>query len=206
MNNKNLALFDFDGTISNKDSFFIFIRFYVSKWRFLKGSLLLLPILIAYKLKILDNEKAKKYVIKHFFEGETEENFNKKCTIFGNEKLPLIIRKTAKKALQQHRKQGDRIIIVSASLENYLVQWCKNNDFELIATKLATENGIITGDFVGENCHGQEKVNRIKSYLNIADYQGDNEGNNKEIYAYGDTSGDLPMLKLATKPFYKHFK
>jgi phosphatidylglycerophosphatase C len=26
-----------------------------------------------------------------------------------------------------------------------------------------------------------------------------------EIYVYGDTKGDLPMLGLATKPFYKPF-
>lgn len=202
MNNKNLALFDFDGTISNKDSFFVFIRFYVSKWRFLIGSILLLPVLIAYKLKILGNETAKKHVVKHFFAGETIENFNKKCAIFGRENVPLIIRETAQTALQTHKKQGDRIIIVSASLENYLAEWCKNNDFELIATKLAIKNGKITGDFEGENCHGQEKANRIKSYLNIADYQG----NNREIYAYGDTSGDKEMLQLATKPFYQYFK
>jgi phosphatidylglycerophosphatase C len=198
MGNNVLALFDFDGTVTKKDSFLVFIRFYVTKWKLFQGVFILSPIFIAYKLKLISNEKAKKGFVKYFFGGEDELEFDRKCNIFGNTVLPKILRKSALTNLIQHKKQGHKVIIVSASLENYLIDWCKNNDFELIATKLETSNGLITGNFSSKNCYGKEKVERIHSHINLADYL--------EIYAYGDTKGDLPMLELATKPFYKFFK
>ena len=50
----------------------------------------------------------------------------------------------------------------------------------------------------GDNCHGQEKVRRIKEAYPLDQY--------REIYAYGDTGGDRPMLGLATHSFYKPFR
>ena len=44
----------------------------------------------------------------------------------------------------------------------------------------------------------EEKVIRIQEEYNLSDYQ--------EIYVYGDSPGDKPMLGLATKSFYKPFR
>jgi phosphoserine phosphatase len=57
---------------------------------------------------------------------------------------------------------------------------------------------VITGRIEGKNCHGEQKVIRIQEEYNLSDYQ--------EIYAYGDSSGDKPMLGLATNSFYKPFR
>jgi phosphoserine phosphatase len=68
----------------------------------------------------------------------------------------------------------------------------------LISTRLETNNGKLTGRIEGKNCRGIEKVRRIKMQYKLDEYD--------EIYAYGDTKGDKPMLGLATIAFYKPFQ
>ena len=57
---KTLALFDFDGTLYKKDSLIEFTKFYKGKFPFYLGIIILTPVLIAMKLKVISNEKAKK--------------------------------------------------------------------------------------------------------------------------------------------------
>lgn len=87
---------------------------------------------------------------------------------------------------------------MSASPENWISPWAQKMQVELIATQLEVQNGSITGKIAGKNCHGQEKVSRIKSKYSLADYA--------EIAAYGDTKGDLAMLALAHRAVYKPFR
>jgi phosphoserine phosphatase len=63
---------------------------------------------------------------------------------------------------------------------------------------MAVNHGVLTGQFDGHNCYGQEKVRRIQAALDLAHYE--------HIYAYGDSSGDKPMLALADEAFYKPFR
>jgi HAD superfamily phosphoserine phosphatase-like hydrolase len=93
--------------------------------------------------------------------------------------------------LKKHQAEGDRVIIVSASMRCWLQPWCDKNNIELLSTQLEFKNGEFTGRFLTKNCHGKEKENRIKELLNLKDYE--------TIYAYGDSSGDTQMLALAHK-------
>ena len=54
-----LSLFDFDGTITTDDSLIKFIRFAVGDIKAALGLFVLSPMLIAFKLKIIPNYKAK---------------------------------------------------------------------------------------------------------------------------------------------------
>ena len=72
------------------------------------------------------------------------------------------------------------------------------NGVDLLATRLEVKEGVLTGKIAGVNCHGEEKVRRIKEA-----YPKDAL---TKVYAYGDTKGDLPMLRLADIRFYKPFR
>ena len=61
-----IAFFDFDGTITKDDSTAKFIRYFVGDIAFIKGIILLLPMLIAYKLKIVTNNEIKRRLITYF--------------------------------------------------------------------------------------------------------------------------------------------
>jgi len=53
----NLALFDFDGTITNKGTYLEFIRFAVSLPRQLVGNALLSPLIAAYHLGLISAQR-----------------------------------------------------------------------------------------------------------------------------------------------------
>jgi len=194
---KRLVLFDFDGTITTKDTLFEFIKYYVGKPRFILGLAYCLPVLVLYKARIIVNWRAKEFVLRYFLGNENIEDINSKGKSFCHEVIPKIIKPNAIKRLKEHYEQGHEIYVVSASASNWIRFWCKKYQIGCIATELEVKNNRITGKIKGKNCHGPEKVNRIKAELNIDNYSS--------IFAYGDSRGDFEMLKLANNKYYREF-
>ncbi|MCH9742877.1 MAG: HAD-IB family hydrolase [Proteobacteria bacterium] len=195
---KSLALFDFDGTITDRDSLPDFIVVAVGLHRFLLGMLVLSPMLVLYVLKLVRNDFAKEKMLGYFFKGWTIDRLNAVGRRYALTRIQQIIRPQAQARLQWHQAQGHDVVIVSASAEYWLQAWSEQQGFKLIATKMAVSNGILTGRFEGNNCYGSEKVRRIREELDLADYE--------RIYAYGDSLGDKPMLALAHEAIYKPFR
>jgi len=196
-NMKNLALFDFDGTLTSKDTFLEMIKYARGDMRFWMGMLLLSPYLVAFKLKLMPNWRAKEIVISWFFKNEECRVFDEACTRFCTEKVPRLIKPEALEAFNRHKANGDRIVVVSASAENWVRPWCEAQGVECVATRLGTEKERLTGRLNGRNCYGPEKAVRIKEFLNLEEYA--------TVFAYGDTSGDREMLALAHKPFFRKY-
>ncbi len=194
---KNLALFDFDGTLTTKDTLFDFIRYAVGSKRYYRGLLKKLPMLIAFKLKFIPNDEAKMRMLSHYFKGYDAQKFRELGRSYALTQIDTILRKEAKDRLDYHKQQGDRIIVVSASLTCWLEPWCQKEEIELLSTQMEIDQGKLTGRFATPNCHDQEKVNRIRAHLDPSDYA--------EIYAYGDSSGDTQMLEMATHAYYRRF-
>ncbi len=194
---RGLALFDFDGTITTKDTLFELIKFQKGVVAFYLGMIWLLPILVLHKLKILSAQIAKEAVLSLFFSNQDEYTFQQMCDQFISKAIPTILRKEALGKIEWHKKNGDRIIVVSASAYNWVEGWCQSMNIELIATRIERKNGLITGKLESVNCNSEEKVKRIKEYVELDDFS--------PIYAYGNSSGDKPMLALADFPFYKEF-
>ena len=194
----NICFFDFDGTITTNDSLIKFIRFSVGDVKTMIGMLFLSPMLITYKLKLIPNYKAKQWMLSHFFEGWVSGDFQNIADKYSTEQLDKILRPKAIEKIKWHQEQGHKVVIVSASMESWLKKWCEKHNIDLIATRLEIRNGKLTGKFATKNCHGIEKVNRIKQQYKLSEYDC--------IYAYGDSSGDKEMLRLAHKPHYKPFR
>jgi phosphatidylglycerophosphatase C len=193
-----LVLFDFDGTITTKDTLIEFVRFYRGRKQFLLGMLMLAPILGLLTLKAIPNWRAKQCFLARFFKGESLTNFNTRCYQFSTTVLPALIRPEAQKAILLYGKQNATIAVVTASAENWVKPWCDKFGLICLATQLETIDGVITGNLVGRNCYGDEKVCRVKDHFNLEQYD--------EIIAYGDSRGDREMLALAHKKYYKPFR
>lgn len=196
--NRGIAFFDFDGTITYKDTLLEIIKFQKGSLRYYSGMLLLSPWLVAMKLKLVSNSNAKQRLLTLFFGGMDEETFQQKCDAFIQKKLPSLIRPKALNEIKEYQLKNIPVVVVSASPENWLAGWCVANNIQCIATKLEVKEKMITGRIDGNNCHEQEKVARIKALYNLSSYN--------EIYCYGDTKGDKPMLGLATSAYYKPFR
>jgi phosphatidylglycerophosphatase C len=195
---KKIAFFDFDGTITTKDTLFEVIKYQKGKAGFYTGFLLNAPVLAALKIKLVSNQFAKEKVLQYFFKGMESSAFADACDKFARYALPAMIRPGAIAEIKKLQDLGFEIAIVSASAENWIKKWSDKIDVQLIASRLETVDNRLTGKIKGQNCNGQEKAIRIKSAYDLSQYD--------EIYCYGDSGGDKAMLALATKAFYKPFR
>jgi HAD superfamily hydrolase (TIGR01490 family) len=195
---KQIAFFDLDGTITTRDTLLEFLKFSKGSFYFYCAFLLYSPILVAYKLKIISNQTAKEKVLSFFFKKMPLPGFRALCHAFATEGLPGLLRPKALKEIKQLQSRGIQVVIVSASLEEWIRPWTDSIGAELVATRPEIKDEKLTGKFQGRNCYGDEKVARIKDSYNLSLYD--------KIYAYGDTSADKPMLRLATISFYKPFR
>ena len=195
---KGIAFFDFDGTITTKDTFLEFIRFSKGNLRFYTGLLLNLPYLVAFKIKLIPNQKAKEKVLQFFFKDVSVTDFQEQCTLFALKFLPKLIRPKAIEEIKKLQQEGTVVVVVSASAENWIQNWAHDFGVELIASRLEVADKKLTGRLIGTNCRGKEKVRRILEKYSVSDYA--------EVYAYGDSKGDEEMLKLAKYAFYKPFR
>lgn len=194
----SIAFFDFDGTITTRDTLAEMLKFKAGKFRFYLGLVILSPVLFLYKLGLISNHHAKEIMLEYFIKGESVSEFNALCREFSETKLPELFRKSALSEIRRHLQNNTQVVIVTASPENWVQPWCQQFNLECIATKLRVRNGRLTGKIAGHNCQGEEKVKHILKRYNLSYYT--------RIYAYGDTPGDLPMLSLATDSYYKPFK
>jgi phosphatidylglycerophosphatase C len=194
---KKLVLFDFDGTITTKDTLLEFIRYYHGSFRFLLGFAILSPIIILHLLRVIPNWRAKELVLIWFFKNERLDHFNKICKSFSIEKIPALLRPQALIAIQQHQKNNEEITVISASAENWVKPWCDTLNLNCIATRLEVVNDKLTGRILDKNCYGEEKVVRLKKHYDPTLFS---------ITAYGDSAGDHQMLALADEQFYKPFR
>jgi phosphatidylglycerophosphatase C len=194
---KQLVLFDFDGTITTKDTLAAFMIFSYGKIRYLAGLAILSPILASYVFKLMSNWKSKQYFLTWFLGNKDASQFEKQCRDFSKNHLHTLIRPRALEAIREYKRSGATIAVVSASAENWVKPWCDEHGLLCLATKLETKNNKLTGKILGKNCHGEEKVKRIIERFDLHDYD--------EIIAYGDTSGDKEMLALAHRGHYRAF-
>ncbi|NLM16578.1 MAG: HAD-IB family hydrolase [Candidatus Riflebacteria bacterium] len=187
-----LALFDFDGTITRKDSFAEFLRFSFGDIQTAKKVIYYAHHFLAFYLKLIDNSMLKEKTVKEFFKNMPESIAEQLAKDFAQAPLNSLVKPEMLNILCDYKANGYRVILVSASPELYLKHWTKEHEIELLATKLETKNGYLTGNFASPNCFGPEKVRRLSEILNFSDFS--------EIHVYGDSRGDREMLAMATRP------
>ncbi|MFC3158770.1 HAD-superfamily subfamily IB hydrolase, TIGR01490 [Chryseobacterium arachidis] len=193
---KKLYCFDFDGTLTYKDTMFMYLKFYdPTKFRlqFIKH----VPLFILLKLKLAETEKVKKSFIGSILKGQTQEKIEKKSKQFFEEHYPKIVRENALDFIQNIDRDHTKSLLVTASLDIWAKPFADAFQMKLVSTKAEFKNGVFTGNFIGKNCNGKEKLERIQAEINDIKYD--------KIIAFGDTSGDRPMLKWANEGHYQFF-
>lgn len=193
---REVAVFDFDGTLTRHDSFLPFVLFLVPAPRLLAGFGVAAPSLLGYAVRVVPNWRAKEALLRGTVRGMVESDLLAAGARFAAARLPRLLRQGALAAVDSHRRRGRRLVLVSASLEAYLRPWGAAVGFDdVLATRLETEEGRLTGRLLGRNCYGEEKVARLQDLL------GDISGH--VIHAYGDSRGDRELLEIATYPHYR---
>jgi phosphatidylglycerophosphatase C len=193
-----VVAFDFDGTLTTKDSFTAFLAWKAGPWGYFIGLARLLPHLAAFAFHG-NRGRLKAAAIARFLGGMTETNLAEAAEKFAVLHAQSMFRPDALKAWRNWRSQGALLAIVTASPEITVQPFARGLGADiLIGTRLAVDdNDRITGKLDGLNCRGAEKVVRLNQALG--------EGVHLAA-AYGDTKGDLDMLRIAEVKGYRIFK
>lgn len=190
-----LALFDFDGTLTTCETFPAFIRNVLPRSRLRTGWLRLWPLVLGYRLRLVSGTRLRAAIVRLGLAGVAVDAVEHSGRRFAEEYLPGVLRTDAMARLDWHRQRGDRVLVVSGGLGLYLRPWAAAQGLELLCSELEAVDGVLTGAFAGAQCVGPEKARRVRAHLDLAAYA--------EVFAYGDTVEDGQLLDLASKAVYR---
>lgn len=196
-----LIVFDFDGTITTKDTFALFLRYHAGFWGWLKNIIFLLPTFISYKLGRIDRHRVKAAVVKRFFTNSSVAEVDAKAKRFAQTVIPGLVRPKALACFKEKMAEGDHVYICSASISPYLLHWAEAQGFpekNVLAVELSQNSGLFSGEIDGYNVWGPNKIRRLNDALR--------SGNIHIAEAYGDSEGDGELLNAAKVSFYRPFR
>jgi HAD superfamily hydrolase (TIGR01490 family) len=127
------------------------------------------------------------------FRGRSEAEIRSAGCEYAAKELPGTVRRMALDKIRWHQARGDRVIVVSGSLDVYLQPWCAAIGVEVICTELTAKNGVLTGRYRQGDCTGRRKTDRLHERVRLSDYE--------TIYAYGDSAEDTELLSVAHRRF-----
>ncbi|MBC7667871.1 MAG: HAD-IB family hydrolase [Gemmatimonadaceae bacterium] len=193
-----LVAFDFDGTLTVRDSFTAFLRWRVSPARHALGMIRLAPAAVVY-LFDRNRGKIKAAAVREFLRGVSLERLERDARAFAQSEAPKLFRPDALAVWRRWRAKGAKLVIVTASPDMIVAPFARGLGADLlIGSRLALDlNDKITGALLGPNCRGPEKVVRLREQF----------GDDMSLAAaYGDTSGDREMLAIAHEKGYRIFR
>lgn len=191
----NLALFDFDGTVTTGNTYSPFMRYVSRPARVRQGRLAFAPWLLGYRLGLVPGAVLRTRVSQFVLGGRRAEDIRRLGERYAREVLPGVLRPQAMARIAWHQARGDRVVLVSASLDAYLAPWCREHGIDLICSELEAVQGMLTGRYRHGDCAGPAKAARVRERYRLADYP--------MIHAYGDTREDREMLALAHCPVFR---
>lgn len=183
------AAFDFDGTLTRRDTLVPFLRQVLGVRRLTTVMTLEAPGLIAYAAGVIPNNQAKVRLLRRALGGMCKEALEAEGNCFAEQGVPPLLRPVMLRRLLRHQKLGHVCVLVTASLTLYTKPWAESFGFaHVIGSKLAfDEQRKATGALIGGNCYGPEKEKRLRTLLPPK----------VRLYAYGDSRGDQEMLTMA---------
>lgn len=189
---KNLALFDFDGTLCSKDSFTGFIFYSLRKRHIVRQGIKILPWIQGYYLNLYPAHAMRPKLYRAMFSNSDALDVQRIAEEYA-EKLLDSLNPVLLKQLREHQNLGHDVALVSASVDLYLKPICQLLGIDLICSEVEIKNQKITGHYQTADCSGEQKKLRILEKFNLQDYAN--------IYAYGNSFEDQEMLELANHRF-----
>ncbi len=186
---RDLALFDFDGTITTRETFPDFIRRAIPPRRRALGTTLFAPLVIGYTLELVPVHALRAALVRYAFKNVPLAEVEAAGASLAADLLPTLVRPEMQARIDWHRGRGDTVLVVSGGFDVYLAPWCRAQGLDWICSSLAVRDGVLTGRYAGAQCVAEEKARRVRERYDLAGYRA--------IHAYGDTHEDHALLALA---------
>jgi phosphatidylglycerophosphatase C len=191
---RRVAAFDFDGTLSRKDSLGPFLELVCGRAQLYRAMALRAPVLAGIAVGIGDRDAEKERLVGRLLAGRSATEVREAGAAYarslteGDALRPDMLERIA-----WHRAEGHEIVIVSASLDVYLEPLAPLLGVDAVfCTRLGVgPDALLNGKLEGGNVRGAEKVRRVRAWLG---------GDTAELWAYGDSAGDRELLAAADHP------
>jgi len=180
---------DLDGTLTLRDTYHIFIFHHLTPSLVFNNALGLLKIGFGYIVGKTSKEQVKRSTFKMFF---TDYKTTQNLDAFVN-KIPW--NKPVREIVDAKKKEGYKVILVSASPDVYLPVITKYLGYDgFLATKTLQNAQKLQGEFDGAVCNFDEKTKRIHEYL-----AGEKPSH---TLSFGNSKGDYPMLEFCDEAYF----
>jgi len=191
---KTLAVFDFDHTLVEGDSFWPFMG-YVAGWP--QTIIALLEILVLFVMRRLKNkndEEVQDY--RTFIKGALMQRLlGGKPVVHIRIAVEKLVRwqkwyAPMRQELLDHHEKGHHVVVASGGLDLYLTELLRGTPHDaLICTEVGIEKGIVTGTMTNGNCVRARKAELVAAYIR-------EHGPFDQSWGYGNFPHDVPMLNL----------
>lgn len=200
MSDRPLAAFDFDGTLTRRDTLVPFLVRACGTAAFGRALRKVAPLAVKARTGRLASElhhrdASKEALVHELFTGREAAWLEHEGEGYAAE-LPGKLRPEMADQLRWHREAGHELVIVSASLGAYLRPFARALGFDhVIAVELeAGSSGHLTGRLARPNVRGPEKAVRLREWL---------DGRvPPQMWAYGNSTGDAELLAMADVPVW----
>ena len=188
---KSLAIFDFDGTMISGDSIIRYTAYAMRRgyepWRNIiprlwQGLKAVCGLMSATEGK----SRALSFLAR--MSREEQNEFNR---AFCRDILMPRIFPKALDRMEAHRREGLRILLVSASPDAYISHLKDFLPVDAIIASPTDERGRVSS-----STRGEEKARRVREWAAAQDTQIDWAGS----FSYGNSANDLPVMRLTGHP------
>lgn len=188
-----IAVFDLDKTLTVRDCVVPFMLRSGRAPRVLSAVIARMPRIISMVIR-RDRDALKALFVRIAFSGLSVEDVNDQGVEFADVIAASWMRHDVAERLRWHQDQDHVVLLVTASLAPYAEPLGDLLEVDgVLCTRLASVDGVYTGELDGSNCRGTEKVNRIRQWCIDSGISPESVQ-----FAYGDSAGDGPMLALAS--------
>ncbi len=190
---RRVAAFDFDGTITQRDTLAGFLVAAAGRTAVARSSARRLAGMVAGLRDDAARDAAKAAVLGDVLGGRSHHDLLAAGQRYATQ-LPAGYRPDIVDRVRWHRDEGHEVVIVSASLRYYLDPVAKALGIDhVIGVEMAVgDDGSLTGALAAPNVRGAQKATRLTAWL------GDRPAD--ELWAYGNSSGDEALLAMADHP------
>lgn len=192
-----ISAFDFDGTVTDRDTMPLFMRHIMGKWRFHRHLITMAPSLAMALAGIAPRDRVKERFVGKAIAHIPQRQMAAYAASFAG-KYDHIIRPAAMEAINLALSEGHRVVIISASLDIWVKPFFTDPRIAVVATRAEVIDGLFTGRFATPNCRGREKVNRLRELIPQSQWH--------QLIAYGDSDGDKDLLQMADIAHFRPFR
>lgn len=198
---RKVAAFDFDGTVSRRDTLIPFVTHFAGVVTTVAGAFGAgWDAVVRREFDVRDRDELKAQMLRRLLAGRDGRDLDRAAGIYAARLIDRALRPEITEEIRRHVAAGHETLFVSASLSNYLHPIARYLGMtDVIAVEAEESGGVLSGSMVHPNVRAAEKAVRLRRWLGVP-AQGPLDA--VELWAYGNSSGDHALLELADHAYW----